>query len=304
MRLNFLAVICCVLPLFAGGCDAGNIAPSKRDLLSLRPPGSVEERMAEGSARLRAEMVDAESSGTGAAALPEERKILRQASLLVEVERVEAATEAAKGIVVKIGGFVASSQASEDDAGRTSTFMALRVPSARLDEALGALRTLGHVRDEGIQGEDVTESYVDVESRLANAKRLEARLIQLLEQKTKELKDMLDAERELARVRETIETMEGKKRFLDNRISLSTIQLTLVAPPGWGRGIFDPLAGSLQRALSALTTSLAWLVVALAAALPWIITLLAMAWTALRLLRWRLKRKREAKAKKTVNGKT
>lgn len=227
-----------------------------------------------------------------------QRQIIRSAVISVEVEDVQAAAEEAKGIIVKVGGFVADSRATEDDAGRQSVGLSLRVPSPRLEEAVKALASLGHVREEQMRGEDVTEQVVDVETRLANAKRLEERLLDLLGRQTKSLKDVLDAERELARVRESIETMDGRRRLLANRTSLATIDLTLMAPPGWVRGIFDPLAGTLQRSLSAFTKSLAWLFVVISAAIPWIGLFLLLAWLGLRFLRWWIRKKREAKAKK------
>lgn len=227
-----------------------------------------------------------------------QRKIIRSAALTVEVDDVQSAAEEAKGIVVKVGGFVADARAAEDDAGRQSVALQLRVPSPRLEEAVKAFSSLGHVREEQTRGEDVTEQVVDLETRLANARRLEARLLELLGKQTKDLKDLLDAERELARVRESIETMEGRRLMLANRTSLATIDLSLIAPPGWGRGIFDPLSGTLQRSLAAFTSSISWLFVVIFAAIPWVGLFLALAWLALRFLRWWIHKKREAKAKK------
>ena len=231
------------------------------------------------------------------AAVPEARRIIRSASLTVEVRDVAAAAERARGIVAVAGGFVADSRTSEDDAGRRSLAMTLRIPEPGMDAAVAAVKALGHVRDEQTRGEDVTEQYVDLEARLANARRLEERIVDLLAKQSKSLKDVLDVERELARVREQIETMTARKRSLDNRLSLATIELTLTQPPGWGRGIFDPLAGLFQRTLGALTSSAAVLVVVVAAALPWIVVLGLALWLSLRFLRWWLHRRRALRAK-------
>ncbi|MFA4875142.1 MAG: DUF4349 domain-containing protein [bacterium] len=227
-----------------------------------------------------------------------ERKIMRSANLTVEVKNIDDAAERAKSIAVKIGGFVSGSDSYEDNAGQKAMQLTMRVPSDRLDSAIAAIKTFGNVRAEALTGEDITEQYFDLEARLANSRRLESRLISLLETKTNKLKDVLDVERELARVRESIETMEGRKRFWDNRVSLSTLQVTLVQPRGFGRGIFAPLSGSIQRALSAFTASLAWLVVAVSAALPWLVLFFLTGWGGLKLLRTWIRHKREAKHKK------
>lgn len=291
MRLHRVVLGIIAAALLLAGCQEGSSPSFSRDA-SAPAPAQMMEAATGG-------VVEEEPAiGEGNPLDVLQRQIIRSAALVVEVDDVGRAAEATRGIVVKVGGFVADSHASEDDAGRTSVNVTLRVPSPRLDETVRALKSLGHVRDEQVLGEDVTEQMVDLEARLANAKRLEARLIDLLGRQTKDLKDVLDAERELSRVRESIEMMEGRKRLLENRVSLATIELTLTAPPGWGRGIFDPLAGSLQRSLSAFTGSLAWLFIILSAAIPWIGLFLLFSWLGLRFLRWWIRKKREAKAKK------
>lgn len=239
------------------------------------------------------------SSGAGFAEIQDAgRKIIKSVGLTIEVQEVEKTTDKVKNIVANLEGFIADSHSSEDDVGKKSVTLSLRIPAIKLDEAIQALKALGHVQEEHVRGEDVTEQYFDLETRLANAKRLEARILDLLDKQTKDLKDMLEAEKELARVRESIETMEGRKRFLDSHISLSSIEIALVAPPGWGRGMFDPLTGSLQRALESFTFSLAWLIIFIFAAAPWVALLILASWLVLRFLRWRIRKKREAKAKK------
>lgn len=227
-----------------------------------------------------------------------EQKIMRTARLVVEVKNARDSSERAKGIIVKSGGFVSDSRAFEDDAGKKTVNLTLRIPSSRIDEILSALKTLGHVREEELAGEDVTEQYIDMNARLSNSKKLEARIVELLGRQSNKLKDVLDVEKELARVREEIESLEARKRFYDTRTSLAIVDLSLTEPPGFGRGIFDPLTGSIQRALTALTSSVALLIVVISAGVPWIALLILLAWLTLRFLRWWVRKKREAKAKK------
>ena len=226
-----------------------------------------------------------------------DRQIIRRGYLTIEVKRVEKAVKTATDIAKKLGGFVSDSRSYEDDAGRKLASLTLRVPAKRLDEAMGQLKAMGRVRDERLSGEDVTEQYFDLKARLSNARRLERRLLTLLEKKTKNVKDLLDVERELGRVRQQIESLEGRKRFLDDRLRLATIELELTEPRGWGRGVFDPLSGTIFNALSAFTTSLAVLIVVISAAVPWIVIFVLAAWLVIRSLRWLLRRKREAKEK-------
>ena len=71
---------------------------------------------------------------------------------------------------------------------------------------------------------------MDVTARIANARRLEERLIDLLATRTGKLQDVLNVERELARVREEIERHEGRLRFLKTRTSLSTLSVSIHEP--------------------------------------------------------------------------
>lgn len=125
--------------------------------------------------------------------------------------------------------------------------------------------------------QDVTEEYVDTEVRIANKKKLEARILTMLEERTGKLSDVLDIERELARVREEIERMEGRIRFLKDRTSLATITITCreekeytpPAPPS----LLSRITLSWTDSLSSLRyTGENFLVGAIAAA-PWIVVL-------------------------------
>jgi Domain of unknown function (DUF4349) len=71
----------------------------------------------------------------------------------------------------------------------------------------------------------VTEQVTDLDARLANARNTEKRLIELLQKRTGDLADVLEAEREVARVREEIERFEGQRKNLDSRVSHATVTL-------------------------------------------------------------------------------
>ena len=75
--------------------------------------------------------------------------------------------------------------------------------------------------------EDVGEEYTDVSARVANARRLEARLLDLLATRSGRLEEVLNLEREVARVREEIERYDGRLRYLRTRASISMLTLTL-----------------------------------------------------------------------------
>ena len=74
---------------------------------------------------------------------------------------------------------------------------------------------------------DVTEEFVDVEARIKNKRKLEARILELLDRREDKIQHVIEVERELARVREEIERMEGRMRYLKDKTSLTTITITV-----------------------------------------------------------------------------
>jgi hypothetical protein len=106
----------------------------------------------------------------------------------------------------------------------------VKVPAARFDDLVAGLRPLGRVESVNVTAEDVGEEFVDVTARITNASRLEERLIDLLATRTGKLQDVLNVERELARVREEIERHEGRLRFLKTRAALSTLSVSIHEP--------------------------------------------------------------------------
>jgi hypothetical protein len=122
----------------------------------------------------------------------------------------------------------------------------LRVEATQLDAALAGLRKLGHVEGESQRGEEVTQRYVDIEARLANARHTEQRLTRILEERTGKLSDVLAVEEQLDRVRGQIETTEAEQKALVNQIALATIQLRV------GEEYRQPLTAANNGALTRL----------------------------------------------------
>jgi hypothetical protein len=125
--------------------------------------------------------------------------------------------------------------------------MDLRVRAEQFDRTMAALRRLGTVEVASVSTEDVGEQFVDATARIANGRRLEARLINLLSTRTAKLADVVAVEHELASVRGEIESLDARRRYLESHVSLSTLNVTLhepvtvvgVAGPGIMRRAFE-----------------------------------------------------------------
>ena len=90
------------------------------------------------------------------------------------------------------------------------------------------LRALGDLKSQKIGADDITKQYVDLESQLRAAKAMQERLMEIIKTGQGEVKDLLEAEKQLGVWREKIERLEGEIRYYDNLVSLSTLHISLM----------------------------------------------------------------------------
>jgi hypothetical protein len=162
---------------------------------------------------------------------PASRLIIRTGQASIEVDSLESSMAELRRIVQRVGGFVADASVQSGRNQLRSATLELKVPASRFDELTEGLQPLGRLQFVNVGAEDVSEEFVDLTARAANGRRLEDRLVELLRTRTGKLQDVLSVERELARVREEIERMEGRLRFLKTSAQLSTLSVNLYEPP-------------------------------------------------------------------------
>jgi hypothetical protein len=161
---------------------------------------------------------------------PAARLIIRTGQASIEVDSLETSMAQLRRVVLKVGGFVADASVQSGRSQIRSATLELKVPAPRFDELTEALGPLGRLQFVNVGAQDVSEEFVDLTARVANGHRLEDRLVELLRTRTGKLQDVLSVERELARVREEIERMEGRLRFLKVSAQLSTLSVNLYEP--------------------------------------------------------------------------
>ena len=161
---------------------------------------------------------------------PASRLIIRTGQASIEVDSLESSMAELRRVVQRVGGFVADASVQSGRNQIRSATLELKVPAPRFDELTEALGPIGRLQFVNVGAEDVSEEFVDLTARVANGHRLEDRLVELLRTRTGKLQDVLSVERELARVREEIERMEGRLRFLQASAQLSTLSVNLYEP--------------------------------------------------------------------------
>lgn len=163
------------------------------------------------------------------------RKIIQDAEIALEVDSPLETQRSVTSIAESQGGFVVTSESkqrqSEDPSQRVmDVTLIIRVPSSQFGPTRDAILGLSkHVLDNKNTGQDVTEEFIDLEARIKTQRALEAQFLEIMKQAHK-VEDALEVQRQIADVRTEIEKLEGRKRFLENRSSLSTITVNLKAP--------------------------------------------------------------------------
>jgi hypothetical protein len=155
------------------------------------------------------------------------RKLVRNATAELEVVSFDQSVQKITAFAAEEKGYVSTTNSEKQANGKLRGEIVVKVLPDNLDRFLGKLRGIGELKNQALTTEDVTKSYFDTESRLKNARLMEQRLIEILKTKSKDVADLLEVEKELGRVREEIETMQGELKFMDSQVAFATVTITL-----------------------------------------------------------------------------
>jgi len=183
-----------------------------------------------------------------------QRKVISSATVSIKVKVVEEVVAQIRTIAEGMGGFV-EQLSSSGAAGRQQASMTIRVPQDQFFTALERIEALGEVQSKNVGSEDVSEQFIDLEARLKSSLREEESLLSLLGRSVT-VSEVLAIERELARVRSNIERLQGQLNFLERRVALATIivslfppQVQVALPPSGSLSLeVVDVAGSLEEA--------------------------------------------------------
>ena len=204
-------------------------------------------------------------SPSAGATAPSGPRIARTANLEVQVEegRFEERWEQAEAVAARFAGFVTDSSAQEVEGRLARGNLTLQVPADRLDAALEELRRLGTPKGFATSATDVSGQLVDYDARLRAAQANEAQLLDLVRQ-ARSVEDNLAIRSRLVEVRREIETLQGQRASLQDRVELATVSTVLYeqgsSPPSPGRqGRLDQ---AWERAVDGAVATVAGVIVA------------------------------------------
>jgi hypothetical protein len=256
-----------------GAADHRNAAAS--DPPAPEPRG--DEMLHDKTAMTEARAAAPAGQGAGLLKPVDNRKIVRTGHVALVVTTYDEARAQLDVIVQQAGGFIDSTRVSHHEGRVSQAELVLRIPASAFGGLLPALRALGEIQSETTDASDITDQYVDVSARLASARALEKRLLELAATGTGRVSEVLEVERELARVRAEVEQYQGTIRMWDDQVALSTLSITLStkqpeiaapkppAPPSFG----DNVEGAFDRSVEALGDAGEGLAMAAVSLLPW-----------------------------------
>lgn len=211
--------------------------------------------------------------------------VIRSGTATMQVDSLDRAIALVHGLARRVGGFIGSSTTQSGRGAVPAATLEIRMPADRFEDAVDGLRPIGKVESVNVTAQDVGEEFVDVQARMANDHRLEARLIELVAQRTGKLSDVLAVEQELARVREEIERYQGRLRYLQTRAAVSTLSLTIHMPiPVVDEGSPGVMGEAVRDSWRNFITVVAFLIQSLGVIIPLAVCTIAV-WLVVR--RWK-----------------
>jgi Domain of unknown function (DUF4349)/Putative zinc-finger len=155
------------------------------------------------------------------------RKLIRNATVELEIVSFDNAVQKITAFANEEHGYVATTDSEKQANGKLRGQVVVKVLPENLDRFLQKIRSLGELKNQTLGTEDVTRAYFDTDARLKNAHVMEQRLIDMLKAKTGKVSDLLQVEKELGRVREEIEKMQGELKYWDSQVQFATVTISL-----------------------------------------------------------------------------
>jgi hypothetical protein len=207
-----------------------------------------------------------------------ELMIIKNANMNIQVADFFLASQKIEAFASKYSGYVSNSNLNSDSNNRQSGTITIRVPEIYYDAVVAELNLLGNVESKRASGEDVTEQYIDLESRKNNLEQYERRLVSMYKE-ADTFDELKWIESELSRVRVEIERVKGRERYIDNKAEMSTITVYIYEKKAiveqWG--VWTAMKNALNHSISTLK----WMI----EVAGWLLPLMLAGWLAWSIVR-------------------
>ena len=158
------------------------------------------------------------------------RRIIKNANLRMQVENVDESSSKITLLTEEFKGFIAGMNLTNNNY-EISNKIRVKIPANNFELFIHRLsKEALFIAQKNITTQDVTEEYVDLQSRLKTKKEVMKKYAEILRSKTKTVEEVLNAENMIRQLQEEIESAEGRLRYLSNQSSFSTIVVDIYEP--------------------------------------------------------------------------
>lgn len=253
---NLVLLLVCVLALVLAACGGGAASredattndttaspASAGDVSSGQPEGVVASGAGSSASQSQAPATNqALEADSQAQQQTFDRLVIRTGALSLQVEDVLRGASQVQQVATTNGGYVSNGSTREDE-GVSYSELTITIPAQSFDKAFEQLRGLGELVSDSTQSQDVTEEFVDLQSRQRNLEATEKSILTLLD-RANSVGEVLNVQRELTTVQGQLEQVKGRIKYLSSRTTMSSITVTLSPLPG---ALFTPKPESLPR---------------------------------------------------------
>jgi hypothetical protein len=206
-----------IAPFIIYSCE-----PGKKEENRLQSPAILQENMSEMQVRTPEPVEKAFPDPEKGRA----QKIIKDGDMTIRVDDIKPSRISVDSIIKHHQGYVSSERFANVEKYRRY-YLVIRIPAGNFEAFLSELnKGIGEVVSRSIRARDVTEEYIDLETRLENKRKYLDRYHELLN-KANSVEDILKIQEQIRQLEEEIETVTGRLEFLDNQVDYSTLNLTL-----------------------------------------------------------------------------
>lgn len=226
MRKSLVSLFMIFLILIVSACSSSE--ESKMDSSGGSSKEMSNADFAEKSENTAPEEKTVQNDSKTAAPVPQNRKVIYTADMSVRVKSYQEAVSSIQKTLASLGGYVMESNtySGEEDQPQEGT-LTVKVPQEAFQSFLNTVEKGSiKVENQTVSGQDVTEEYVDLESRLKSKKTVEERLLSFMKEAQK-TEDLLKISNDLSAVQEEIEQLTGRINYLNNQTAFATVSIHL-----------------------------------------------------------------------------
>jgi Domain of unknown function (DUF4349) len=268
-------VVMCIAVITAAGCigvpsnvmDQSTGSRQTATLYSGNAPGLSDAKMSSGGYESAPVPAAAPAPATDSGI---DTKIIKTADITVEVKDVPGSVDTLKALVAAKGGYLSSSSISEGYNKRLSGTVVLRIPAAEFDNTLAGVKGIGTVKSVSTHGQDVTEEYVDVQAQITSYKNQLAQYNEIMKKAVK-VSDVIEIQQQIDSVQTNLNRLEGRLKYLNSRIDMSTITVTLQEPEPVGGETGHNFVTAINEGIDGFFGTIDFIIYLVFALLPWII---------------------------------